>query len=282
MLRHRLLPGVRAARPLGRRRVAFGALVAGLVLVTAACDPTAPTVGGGSGSPVDPAASAPAPAALSSTPAPSGSTTPPSDSASATPSPSSSSPASSVPSEPAEPAEPAEPSGPSAPHGPSGSADATARPGPATTVATGPTRPRPASSSSRPAPTNPSMSEEERAVAELTNAERQRAGCPALRIDDRLNASARGHSVDMASRNYFDHRSLDGRSFADRIRAAGYPNPGAENIAAGQSTPEDVVRGWMNSPGHRANILNCDLKSLGVGMARGGSYRIYWTQNFGW
>ncbi|WP_234995470.1 CAP domain-containing protein [Streptoalloteichus hindustanus] len=265
MLRYRVLPGVRATRLTGPRRVAFGALVAGLVLVTAACDPTSPTVGGGAGSAVDPAVSAPAPVALSSTFAPSsttpGSSTPaPSDSASAT-----SSTPSSTASTPATP-----------------SAGATSPSGPATTAAPGTTRPRPPVSSSRPAPANPEMSEEERRVAELTNGERDRAGCPALRIDNRLNASARGHSADMAAQNYFDHRSLDGRSFADRIRAAGYPNPGAENISAGQTTPEAVVRGWMNSPGHRANILNCDLRALGVGMARGGSYRIYWTQNFGW
>jgi uncharacterized protein YkwD len=134
-------------------------------------------------------------------------------------------------------------------------------------------------------PAQPTLTEaqaQEARVVELTNAERATAGCPALVADDRLANSARGHSTDMATQNYFDHVSKDGRSFVDRIKAAGYPKPGAENIAAGQRTPESVMDGWMKSAGHRANILNCGLKAIGVGVAKGGSYGIYWTQNFGW
>jgi len=122
----------------------------------------------------------------------------------------------------------------------------------------------------------------EAAVLEITNKERAANGCNALVFDERLAKSARGHSEDMAAQNYFDHKSKDGRTFVDRIEAAGYPSPGAENIAAGQPTPEAVMKGWMESPGHRANILNCGLKALGVGVAKGGSFGIYWTQNFGW
>ncbi|WP_106615681.1 CAP domain-containing protein [Saccharothrix carnea] len=134
-------------------------------------------------------------------------------------------------------------------------------------------------------PATPTKTEVELAeakVVELTNGERAAHGCPALAADDRLAAAARAHSADMAAQNYFDHVSKDGRSFVDRVKAAGYPAPGAENIAAGQRTAEAVVKGWMDSPGHRANILNCKLKALGVGLARGGSYGWYWTQNFGW
>lgn len=131
-----------------------------------------------------------------------------------------------------------------------------------------------------PAPTEGEAQEAK--VVELTNQQRAAAGCPALVTDDRLVDSARGHSADMAAQDYFDHKSEDGRSFVDRIKAAGYPKPGAENIAAGQSTPEAVMDGWMKSPGHKANILNCGLKTIGVGVAKGGSYRVYWTQNFGW
>ncbi|MEV0675693.1 CAP domain-containing protein [Actinosynnema sp. NPDC050436] len=136
-----------------------------------------------------------------------------------------------------------------------------------------------------PEPVAPARSDVEVAEARvfnLTNGERAANGCPALAVDERLDRAARGHSEDMAAQNYFDHRSKDGRTFADRIKAAGHPSPGAENIAAGQRTPEEVVKGWMESPGHRANILNCKLTSLGVGMAHGGSYGTYWTQNFGW
>ena len=136
-----------------------------------------------------------------------------------------------------------------------------------------------------PAPPEATLTEsqrQEQRVVELTNKERATAGCPALVANDQLATSARGHSADMAAQNYFDHKSQDGRTFVDRIKAAGYPRPGAENIAAGQPTPEAVMDGWMTSPGHKANILNCGLKALGVGVAKGGSYGVYWTQNFGW
>ena len=130
-----------------------------------------------------------------------------------------------------------------------------------------------------PSPSAPTAQEAK--VLEITNQERATAGCAALKVDDRLTTAARGHSVDMATQNYFDHVSKDGRSFVDRIKNAGFPNPGAENIAAGQQTPEAVMKSWMESAGHRANILNCDLKFLGVGVGKGGKFGIYWTQNFG-
>ena len=93
---------------------------------------------------------------------------------------------------------------------------------------------------------------------------------------------AQAHSQDMATRNYFDHNTPEGKSPFDRMTAAGYAfSSAAENIAAGQRTPADVVTAWMNSAGHRANILNCGLTQIGVGYATGGSYGVYWTQDFG-
>lgn len=121
------------------------------------------------------------------------------------------------------------------------------------------------------------ISAEGAAVVERTNAERAAAGCGPLVVDERLTAAAQLHSEDMLAQGYFDHTSLDGRSPWDRAKAQGYANPGAENIAKGQATAEDVVRAWMDSPGHRANILNCDLREIGVGHAD----RV-WTQLFGW
>lgn len=118
-------------------------------------------------------------------------------------------------------------------------------------------------------------------VVRLTNVERSRAGCPALRIDSRLNTAARLHSEDMARQDYFSHTSLDGRTWDQRIRAQGYGAPSGENIAAGYPDAASVMRGWMNSEGHRANILTCSHRAIGVGIGRGGSYGIYWTQNFG-
>ncbi|WP_242888874.1 CAP domain-containing protein [Actinomadura litoris] len=118
-------------------------------------------------------------------------------------------------------------------------------------------------------------------VASLTNAERAKAGCKPLRVDARLARAARRHSADMAARNYFDHTSRNGDSPWKRMEDAGYPSPGAENIAKGYATAAAVVAGWMKSPGHRANILNCDLRAIGVGMAAGRGGPL-WTQDFGW
>jgi uncharacterized protein YkwD len=109
-------------------------------------------------------------------------------------------------------------------------------------------------------------------------------GCPALTIDADLVKAAQAHSADMAQRNYFSHSGLDGSSFVDRIRAAGFSgSPGGENIAAGYPTPSMVMAGWMDSSGHRANILNCAFRTIGVGYAEDASskYNQYWTQDFG-
>jgi uncharacterized protein YkwD len=121
-------------------------------------------------------------------------------------------------------------------------------------------------------------------VVTLTNAERAKAGCGPLTVDATLTAVAQAHSQDMATHDYFDHNGQDGRTPFDRMTAAGYRySTAAENIAAGQRTPQDVMTAWMNSPGHRANILNCSLKEIGVGYATGSSsqYGVYWTQDFG-
>ncbi|MEV3926225.1 CAP domain-containing protein [Actinomadura coerulea] len=121
----------------------------------------------------------------------------------------------------------------------------------------------------------------EASVVSLTNAERAKHGCPALRTDARLVTAARRHSADMAANNYFDHTSRNGDSPWKRMGDAGYGSPGAENIAKGYPTASAVMKGWMDSPGHRANILNCGLRAIGVGMASGSGGPL-WTQDFGW
>jgi uncharacterized protein YkwD len=119
-------------------------------------------------------------------------------------------------------------------------------------------------------------------VIKLTNKERAKSGCKALRSNSLLKSAAQKHSVDMARKDYFSHTGKDGRSPFDRMTDAGYSfSAAAENIAAGQRTPADVVEGWMNSAGHKKNILNCTYTEIGVGYAKGGSYGTYWTQNFG-
>lgn len=119
----------------------------------------------------------------------------------------------------------------------------------------------------------------ENEVVRLTNVERAKAGCGPLKHDARLRTAAYGHSADMSAQKYFDHTSKDGRSFADRIKAAGYSfRAAAENIAMGYPSAEAVVQGWMNSPGHRQNMLNCTYTDIGVGYVASGNY---WTQDFG-
>jgi len=121
----------------------------------------------------------------------------------------------------------------------------------------------------------------EEQVVELVNAERATAGCSALTVDDRLAAAARAHSADMAARGYFDHTTPEGITFADRITDAGYSwSTAAENIAAGQRDPAEVMAAWMESDGHRRNIINCDLQHIGVGLAYDANDRPYWTQDF--
>jgi len=113
------------------------------------------------------------------------------------------------------------------------------------------------------------------------NAERTKAGCKAVVLDARLTAAAARHAQDMATNNYFSHTSKDGRSFVDRIKAQGYPVPRSENIAAGQPTVTTVMDAWMASSGHRANILDCSAVAMGAASAKGGSYGVYWVQDFG-
>lgn len=123
----------------------------------------------------------------------------------------------------------------------------------------------------------------ENQVVALTNAQRRSHGCGALRNDSRLAQAARAHSTDMVRQGYFSHTGANGSDFVAREISAGYPRrgPSAENIAWGYRTPQDVVTGWMNSPGHRANILNCGSVAVGVGLAYTAGGSAYWTQDFG-
>jgi uncharacterized protein YkwD len=124
-------------------------------------------------------------------------------------------------------------------------------------------------------------SADEAEVLSLVNAERSKAGCAPLQDDPKLDALAGAFSDDMAARGFFDHTDPDGRTPWDRAKAAGISNLGGENIARGQATPQAVMDAWMNSPGHRANILDCDFKTLGVGVhhCTGGPW---WTEDFGY
>ncbi|MDG9703697.1 CAP domain-containing protein [Streptomyces sp. DH37] len=142
----------------------------------------------------------------------------------------------------------------------------------------------PPASSHRPtAPGSPSPDEETAAEAEvlrLVNLERAKAGCRPVTADPELAELAGEFSRDMAAQGFFSHTGPDGDTPWDRAEAAGIDNLGGENIARGQANAQSVMDAWMDSPGHRANILNCDYRTLGVGahFAEGGPW---WTQNFG-
>ena len=120
-------------------------------------------------------------------------------------------------------------------------------------------------------------------VVELINAERTKVGLLSLYAQSQLGIAARLHSADMACNDFFSHTGSDGSSPADRIMRQGYSGYYfGENIAAGYSTPESVVNAWMNSAGHRANILNTNYTEIGIGYAywAGSTYNSYWTTDF--
>jgi uncharacterized protein YkwD len=120
-------------------------------------------------------------------------------------------------------------------------------------------------------------------VVELTNAERQRAGLGPLSINPQLSLAAQRYAEAMAAGSCFAHTCGPEPELAKRVEGAGYTPWGAlaENIAAGQRSPEQVVGAWMVSPGHRANILRAEVSEIGVGRAQGGAYGVYWVQVFG-
>ncbi|QQZ11120.1 CAP domain-containing protein [Heyndrickxia vini] len=126
--------------------------------------------------------------------------------------------------------------------------------------------------------TNYSLNAFEKQVVDLTNKERAKNGLPALKIDNELSKVARTKSNDMAKNKYFDHTSPTYGSPFDMMKKFGisYRSAG-ENIAMGQRSPEEVVNAWMNSEGHRANILNKNYTHIGVGYVENGNY---WTQEF--
>ncbi|MER6157021.1 CAP domain-containing protein [Streptomyces sp. NPDC001868] len=119
-------------------------------------------------------------------------------------------------------------------------------------------------------------------VIALTNTERAGAGLPPLSPDPHLTVAAQAHSADMVARAFYAHTSPDGGEPWHRAAAAGSTRRSiGENIACGQRSAAEVVRGWMNSPGHRANILKPGFTHIGIGFVGGGAAGTYWTQLFG-
>ena len=144
------------------------------------------------------------------------------------------------------------------------------------------------------------LSPNEQGVLDFVNSERKASGCPALTVSPALQIAARRQSEGMATRDYFSHTDPDGNDPTDRAEAAGYSGTLiGENIAIGQATAQIVMytpnSGWINSPPHRANILNCKYTETGIGYALDaddqfkitvngrlvGPFYHYWTQVFG-
>lgn len=135
-------------------------------------------------------------------------------------------------------------------------------------------------------------------VMQLVNQRRAANGCRPLAINQAMTSAAYQHSQDMGVNGYFAHDTPSGVTPWTRMRDAGYDQPAAENIAEGYRTPQEAVDGWMNSPGHRRNILNCSYKAAGVGYYDGPSKNAptngaqnntgsinagpWWTQDFGY
>ncbi|MEU4550448.1 uncharacterized protein YkwD [Micromonospora violae] len=124
-----------------------------------------------------------------------------------------------------------------------------------------------------------SVSAQAREVVDLVNAERAKAGCKALTINDKLMTAAQRHSQDQADHQNMSHTGSDGSNSGVRLDRVGYAwRTYGENVAWNQKTPAAVMDAWMNSSGHRANILNCAFTEIGVGIAS--SNGPYWTQVF--
>jgi len=120
-----------------------------------------------------------------------------------------------------------------------------------------------------------------RGVVAITNSVRGRAGCGAVTMSPRLSYAAWQHSREMAGRGYFSHESPGGTSPGSRVNSAGYRwTTYGENIAWGQQDARQVMNDWMNSPSHRANILNCRFHNVGVAVAYNARGVPYWTQDF--
>ncbi|MFE1876727.1 CAP domain-containing protein [Streptomyces sp. NPDC059496] len=226
---------------------------------SASASPSPSPSGSPSGSP-SPSASPSASASASAPPSAARSTAP---APSATPAPSTKAPSAKAPR--TNPASPAVPAAPTAP------APTTSRaPAPAPSKSATP----------EPRPPLDGHSAEEAAVVDLVNQERALAGCGPVRANPPLASLAGAFSLDMATRGFFSHEDPEGNTPWDRATKAGISGLGGENIARGQGDAEAVMKAWMNSPDHKANILNCEFRTLGVGvhLAAGGPW---WTQDFG-
>jgi uncharacterized protein YkwD len=132
--------------------------------------------------------------------------------------------------------------------------------------------------------TEPATADEWRAqVLDLVNQERRNAGLNPVTYNSLLESQADQYACELIHYGFFDHvNPVTGSTLGDRAKEFGYEFAMVgENLAAGQRTPAEAVRDWMDSPGHRRNILEPEFTELGVGIRIGGQYGFYWVQEFG-
>jgi uncharacterized YkwD family protein len=153
----------------------------------------------------------------------------------------------------------------------------TSAPAPAPTTTTT----KPTTTTSTTAPTTGEFSAYQQEVLNIVNKERAAKGLSALKFNAELSKVATTKSQDMIDKNYFAHNSPTYGSPFDMMKKFGitYKSAG-ENIAMGQKTPQEVMTAWMNSEGHRKNILNSSFTEIGIGIAKDKNGRLYWTQMF--
>jgi uncharacterized protein YkwD len=137
-----------------------------------------------------------------------------------------------------------------------------------------------------PPPNGGGTNAQEREVLNLTNQARRNQGCRPLQLENSLVEAAGSHASDMVRRHYMDHTNPDGEDPGDRMAKAGWRGNGwGENIAAGYDSAQRVFNAWMNSDGHRANILNCRFTKIGIGFDPGQVKSQWgpgsWVQDFG-
>jgi uncharacterized protein YkwD len=133
-------------------------------------------------------------------------------------------------------------------------------------------------------PTEEQLRAFEARVVDLVNQEREQVGLPPLAWSEELTNAARRHSQDMATHNFAGHDGSDGSTIDTRIKDAGYQFlETGEDIAAGYSSAEEAVNGWMISPPHRETILRPTLTEIGVAVefSANTEYKYYWTMDFG-
>jgi uncharacterized protein YkwD len=149
------------------------------------------------------------------------------------------------------------------------------------TVSVIPVKPAASPASASPAITNPQDLFDQQILG-LVNQERAKVGADPLKINEQLDLAADQHTLDQASMNKMSHTGSNGSNMGDRIKNVGYVFSSAgENVAYGFGDAAAVMNGWMNSEGHRQNILNPNYKEIGIGYAQGADGRPYWTQDFG-